>query len=839
MLGTPASGTSIAASAHVQNRFSSILPPRVVRGLSLAILGLTLNCAGAAGPTNAILFVTQMPVPADFTAIGSVFGNHRAGMEDTGRGGDLYIRYPDGVLRNLTREAGYGKTGLQSTNGIAVREPSMHWSGAKAVFSMVVGSPHKQYDYSTYYWQLYEITGFDRGATPVITRVANQPTNFNNVSPIYGTDERIIFTSDRPRNGQRHLYPQLDEYEEAPTITGLWSLDPVSGDLFLMTHTPSGAFSPILDSFGRVIFTRWDHLQRDQQADSDAEAIAGGQAPGYQTFNYPDESATAPVLTNNRAEVFPEPRIGGGNLNGHTFNQFFPWQINEDGTEEETLNHVGRHELGGYLRQSFSDDPNLREFYNVAARFNTNALSNFLQIEEDPRNPGTYFGIDAPEFYTHAGGQLATVTGATSVNPDRMKTTYLTPRATASFTSDGTTPPTNHTGFYRNPLPMSDGTLIAVHTAETRLDANQGTRANPRSRYDFRLKTLKLVNGYYVPDQFLTSGLTNVLSYYDPDVLVTYTNRLWELDPVEVRPRTKPARLTAHLPPPEERVFMEEGVDVDTFKSFLRANELALIVSRNVTTRDRADLQQPFNLQVAGTTTQSIGAGGKVYDVAHIQFFQADQLRGLFNGSRPGRRVLAQLMHDPAVDNPQNTGGPVASTRLGDDGSMAALVPARRALTWHLTDPAGASVVKERYWLTFQPGEIRTCASCHGINTSDQASRPTPTNQPAALRSLLQYWKAQNVPVVGRVADANNEYLSLTFKRRAAVTNVIQTVELSGNLIDWLAGSSYSASGSTPNTPLTTEILRVGTTNQTITVRDNQPINGGAQKFMRLRVMSP
>ena len=128
-------------------------------------------------------------------------------------------------------------------------------------------------DYNTVnYWQLYEITNFtDPSAVPIITKVPNQPANFNNISPIYGTDDRIIFTSDRPRNGQANLYPQLDEYEEAPTVTGLWSLDPASGDLFLINHTPSGAFTPMLDSAGRIIFVRWDHLQRDQQADTDFE----------------------------------------------------------------------------------------------------------------------------------------------------------------------------------------------------------------------------------------------------------------------------------------------------------------------------------------------------------------------------------------------------------------------------------------------------------------------------------------------------------------------------------------------------------------------------------------
>ena len=47
----------------------------------------------------------------------------------------------------------------------------------------------------------------------MITKVPNQPANYNNISPIYGTDDRIIFVSDRPRNGASHLYPQLDEYE--------------------------------------------------------------------------------------------------------------------------------------------------------------------------------------------------------------------------------------------------------------------------------------------------------------------------------------------------------------------------------------------------------------------------------------------------------------------------------------------------------------------------------------------------------------------------------------------------------------------------------------------------
>src|SRR5260370_19332413 len=152
-----------------------------------------------AGPTNSILFVTQVPVPADFATVGSVFGNHRASPDSCGRGGDLYIRYPDGTLKNLTRAAGFGFYGSQNTNGIAVRQPCMHWSGKKAVFSMVVGAPRYQFDYNTVsYWHLYEITNFaDPASLPINTKGPNQPTTYNNISPIYGTDHRLIFPSAR------------------------------------------------------------------------------------------------------------------------------------------------------------------------------------------------------------------------------------------------------------------------------------------------------------------------------------------------------------------------------------------------------------------------------------------------------------------------------------------------------------------------------------------------------------------------------------------------------------------------------------------------------------------
>ena len=33
----------------------------------------------------------------------------------------------------------------------------------------------------------------------------------------------------------------------------------------------------------------------------------------------------------------------------------------------------------------------------------------------------------------------------------------------------------------------------------------------------------------------------------------------------------------------------------------------------------------------------------------------------------------------------------------------------------------GTPVVRERYWITAQPGEVRACDGCHGVNTTNQA----------------------------------------------------------------------------------------------------------------------
>ena len=719
------------------------------------------DSAQAVTTTNPILFVTQVPQPADFATIGSTFANHRKEPDAAPRGGDLWIRYGDGTLRNLTAEAGFGNAGLQGANSIAVREPCVHWSGTKAVFSLLLGSP-AQFQSPPNPWQLYEVTGFLPGETAVITKVPFQPSAYNNVSPAYASDGRILFASDRPRDGSPHLYPQLDEYEEAPSTSGLWSLDPDDGTLFLLNHSPSGVFSPSVDASGRVVFSRWDHLVRDQQADDDHIAIAVGNPPIFDTFNWADESAGAP--TGPSVEVFPEPRKQwlafvdehpgyAGPLHGYEpylvgneFNHFFPWTIHQDGTEEETLNHLGRHELHGYFDASRDDDPNLVTFLDPTPfTANTHPIVNVLQIAEDPGSPGTYWAVDAPEFFTHAAGQVIRVHAPPGMSADDVTVDYVTPRETSDFT---TNPTSLHTGLYRNPLPLTDGQVVVVHTAQTNQDDNIGTYLFPRSRYDFRLKALVPSGAYHKAGAKLTgSGLSKSVQWWDPNQLVSYNGLLWELDPVEVVARAVPPEPTSTVAAPELSVLAAEAVTLATLRNYLRSNDLALLISRDVTTRDRNDRQQPFNLRVAGTTTETVVAPGTVYEVAHFQIFQGDQLRGLTypGGSEPldGRRVIAKAMHEPNAENPPNPTGPAGSVAVADDGSIAALVPARRALSWQLTDEDGIGIVRERYWVTFQPGEIRTCVSCHGASSAVQDGGPPPTNPPQALARLLQHLKGQ------------------------------------------------------------------------------------------------
>ena len=725
--------------------------------LRLIISGLISFCTQflcAQNLPNPILFCSQVPNPSGFGSIMETFGNHQASMDAIPRGGDLYIRYPNGTLKNLTQVAGYGQNGMQGATAIAVRDPSVHWDGQKALFSMVIGAPTQRYQVLTFKWQIYEITGLGQNETPVITLVPNQPTGYNNIQPIYGTDDRILFTSDKPRGGMAHLYPQLDEYESAAVVSGIWRLDPKAcseaDGVTMLTHAPSGDFNPMIDNAGRVIFMRWDHLQRDQQADADI--VSGGS---YGTFNYADETANAAkssILPD--IEVFPEPRQGRNDLfslpawantNGQTFNIFNPWMMTEDGTELEILNHLGRHEISTYIEPNFTNDPNIHDFYTPPS---PTPIRSMMHIQESLVTPGLYYGTEAVEFGTHASGMIVSVNAPPGTHPEQVAFTYITHPDTRSPTS---TPSVNHSGLYRNPLPLTNGQVLVMQTSATDYDQNIGTSGSPLSKYDYRLRLLETAGSYFKASSIALTGagISKTVSWWSPDELRNYSGVLWETFPVEVRVRPRPTTPTLNfetVSATEQTLFTAAGVDVKDFKKFLRRNNIALLVTRDVTSRDDADQQQPYNLKVDGGTHQTVNPSkpGTIYNVKYLQYLQGDQIRGMGGTANPraGRRVLSRFLHDPnaLAYNPPTTGAQ-GSANVHPDGSVAAIVPANRALTWQLNDANNKGVVRERLWLSTIPGEIRTCTSCHGESTLNQAGLTSPTNAPQALTTLLNWVK--------------------------------------------------------------------------------------------------
>ena len=151
---------------------------------------------------------------------------------------------------------------------------------------------------------------------------------------------------------------------------------------------------------------------------------------------------------------------------------------------------MGAHELSGYIPASITDDPKVYDYYGQDPRFNPNRVSNLLQIKEDPLHPGTYYAVDAPEFGTHGSGQVISLTAPLGLSADHIAVSYVTTLTTA-------------TGHYREPLPLSNGALVAVHTAVT----GDATGSGFNSNYAFRLQVLtKGGDGFWSATSFLTGA---------------------------------------------------------------------------------------------------------------------------------------------------------------------------------------------------------------------------------------------------------------------------------------------------------------------------------------------
>lgn len=841
--------------------------------LCAVVFAIGLSPSDASEPDNPILYVNQVPVTETDNTVVSIGGAHLASTKAAPRGGGLVIRYVDGTTKDLTRAANFGDTGLQGSNSIAVRDPQVFWDGTRALFSMVVGAPVNAADNSEFYWQIYEVTGLGKNDTPVITRVSDQPEGFNNIQPTYGSNGEIFFVSDRTLDGGRATYPARNE-QGGESVTGIWKLEPGAQKLSLVDHSPSGSFKPFVDSFGRVVFSRWDHLQRDTTAVSSGAVDYTTEQEGADTTPWTD--------------IFPETLDPAGTDTGHKFDLFLPWTVNQDGTGLLTMNHLGRHELGTNFKRSRTDSNlvDVNPAVNASAPISApTRAGSYLQIAECPLNPGKYVATDAVSTAVSAG-RFVSFTARPETNPDEVTVTVV-----------------NNAGLVRDPSFLTDGRLMGSFASGPVITGSYGGEFPGSVGGDF---IPEVTNPFTIKVSTSAIDLSTGTSIVPPTTVSvsnlidgtfrSFSGKLWQLQPVEVVVRTAPATRTETLEAPETKMFEQAGVSVTALKNWLRENDLALVVSRNVTSRDDADEQQPFSLTVPGGTGSKVGAGPH-YEVSGIEFFQGDYVRGYTASGaneRKGRRVTPRRMHSDGDANADS--GVLGGTQIGTDGSMAMIVPASRALTWQLTDPQGESVVRERYWLSFSAGEIRLCANCHGQNKIDQVGRVTPTNSPKALKALLtdwterhpeaeasvspyEFWAEMNISY-GAPSDADEDddgltnieefgygsdpnavqiaggtsqplrsditeisgvaHIQVSFTRRVDGLRVI--VEASTDLSAWsevatIEGAAVATDGSvTVATSASAEQDAAGIGQ--VVVTDSQAITGGRSRYFRLRFVS-
>src|SRR5690606_14724541 len=114
-----------------------------------------------------------------------------------------------------------------------------------------------------------------------------------------------------------------------------------------------------------------------------------------------------------------------------------------------------------------------------------------FNMVEDPGAAGVFYGTVAPEFHTHASGTLLRITDREAdlgmhENGRALHFDRLTDTAAGIL--------------YRNPVMLSDGTLIAsVDEIAT------GDKTGERDFYQFRFRLYTLrrdpATGYYVPDR--------------------------------------------------------------------------------------------------------------------------------------------------------------------------------------------------------------------------------------------------------------------------------------------------------------------------------------------------
>src|SRR5690606_15702864 len=194
-----------------------------------------------------------------------------------------------------------------------------------------------------------------------------------------------------------------------------------------------------------------------------------------------------------------------------------------------------------YVQRSFANDSALTDGGDTSMMANRKYIrtdNGIFHLREDPRAPGTYYGIHAREFVEGTTNQIVRINGAPNVNAEQMQVIDASPVSSAG-------------GRFRNPLPTSSGAMVAAYTSSATFGGSS----------TLRLHTLGSdASGLFTAGTPLTNGISKAVSWWSPDAMREYSGLLWELEPVEVVARNRPPSPTLALGSPERSVLDEEQV---------------------------------------------------------------------------------------------------------------------------------------------------------------------------------------------------------------------------------------------------------------------------------------
>lgn len=88
-----------------------------------------------------------------------------------------------------------------------------------------------------------------------------------------------------------------------------------------------------------------------------------------------------------------------------------------------------------------------------------------------------------------------------------------------------------------------------------------------------------------------------------------------------------------------------------------------------------------------------------------------------------------------------------------------------------------------------------------------------------------------SLPLVSMTTSGGNTYLTLTYNKVIAATDITYVPEVSGDLATWSSGANNVTAVSVTN--------NIDGETQTVVVRDLTALNNAGKRFMRMKVTSP